>query len=137
MKIEKQITSVEISKKLKELGMIQDSIFYWWKLMEVDKDFTLVNPSLDRRTVQSYIDAYPTAEMYSAFTVSELGEILPINYYTMRNNWGEWTPCFDDKAVDLNKAPAYISNAGINEVDLRGKMIIHLIGTGNISFINL
>ena len=30
MKLEQQVVSLELAKKLKELGVKQDSLFYWW-----------------------------------------------------------------------------------------------------------
>lgn len=64
MPIEKQVCSLELAKRLKELGVKQGSYFYWnaqhiWvaagKDIEYDKDNAI-----------------------SAFTAAELGEILPV-----------------------------------------------------------
>lgn len=66
MILEEQVVSLELAKKLKELGVKQESAFYWevnlqnkWTLFLVD-DFS---PRM-----------HPNA---AAFTVAELGEMLP------------------------------------------------------------
>lgn len=111
MELKNQVCSLEISKKLKELGIDQVSAFYW-----------SANGSLFLGE-----EDHPPMKLphISAFTVAELGELLPENYYTMKNRFGEWTPCHEDKAMTLNKAPAHIPNPK-NEADLRGKMLIYL-----------
>lgn len=76
MKLENQFVSLELAKKLKALGVKQESLFYWWRLLPTEP-YILIHPQLDRRTLQGYVDAYPSAELYSAFTVAELGDMLP------------------------------------------------------------
>lgn len=66
MDIETQVTSLELSKKLKELGVKQESVWYW---LEIDGGFT--NPV--------YWEVHQLDDIgsqdISAFTVAELGEI--------------------------------------------------------------
>lgn len=61
MKTEDQVCSLDLAKKLKEVGVKQESLFYW-----------------NRQTKQVYMDTVPWNETawVSAFTVSELGEML-------------------------------------------------------------
>ena len=64
MKLENQLTTLETSKKLKELGVKQDSI-WWWNWWDKDAG-------------DIYTEILDTADGFaSAFTVAELGEILP------------------------------------------------------------
>jgi hypothetical protein len=58
MKIEPQVTSLELSKRLRELGVKQESLFYWG-------------------------DKPSDIECYSAFTASELLDLLP----SFINDW--------------------------------------------------
>lgn len=69
MELNKQVCSLELSKKLKELGVKQESLFYHVKVNNKWKlDFHY----------QDYPDELPKpTEEYSAFTPAELGEILP------------------------------------------------------------
>lgn len=76
MKLENQVCSLESAKKLKELGFVQESLFYWsWCITEdsnghaeiVDED-------------QNYAEQHREEIEYecaSAYTVAELGELLP------------------------------------------------------------
>ena len=63
MKLENQVCSLELSKRLKELGVKQDSL--WGYLDHGDLNFY---PVLNSELI------YLKAE-YSAFTVAELGEL--------------------------------------------------------------
>lgn len=64
MKLEQQVTSLEISKRLKELGVKQESYFIW-----VEEGWRHI-PFLSDRN-HGYVGSC------SAFTSSELGEMLP------------------------------------------------------------
>lgn len=68
MELKDQVVSLELAKRLKELGVKQESLFWWSWFDYAPKDkYELVN----REDVNT---DYP---FYSAFTTSELGEMLP------------------------------------------------------------
>lgn len=67
MKIENHVTSLELSKRLKELGVKQDSYFNW--IRDLKSDFRVYHIIFPEFTKDK--------EKYSAFTASELGEMLP------------------------------------------------------------
>ena len=77
MKLEQQVCSLELAKRLKELGVKQDSLFNWVN--------TKVPRIEDSRIVGcgrcgSVLNGIPvpmTVERFSAYTVAELGDILP------------------------------------------------------------
>lgn len=77
MKLEQQVTSLEISKKLKELGVKQES-YFWWQLEhnnELSNGCLSFCPSVI--VPKSYHDGTsPKSGFISAFTVAELGEML-------------------------------------------------------------
>ena len=127
MKLEKQIVSLELAKELKELGVKQESLFHYNKqqitkeiMMQSNKTISVTN----EKTVKNRI--------CSAFTVAELGEMLP-NRIIGNNNkdvhtlehWkesGGWYLSYRDS---LNKAVC--SQSGNTEADARAKMFIYLI----------
>lgn len=63
MKLEDQVVSLELAKKLKEVGVKQESYFYW------ENETNLIH----------YEDIGGVYDIFSAFTVAELGELLPAN----------------------------------------------------------
>lgn len=73
-----QVCSLELAKRLKELGVKQESIWYW---------DCLISPEIclakDRASVINQDIEYQNSE-YSAFTVSELGVELPLKNYFLR-----------------------------------------------------
>ena len=110
MKLENQVTSLEISQKLKSLGVKQKSAFFWgkenWKGDKVPYklNYGYTNGSHDT---------------LSAFTVAELGEILiskRIDIETYKRD--EWN-------IRLNKKGEFI--IANTEADARGKMLIYLL----------
>jgi hypothetical protein len=76
--VEKIVTSLEVSKKLKDLGIIQESCFYWVKLdtgWEVacgnEISYVYDQNEIDSPNGGEYTSEY--TEKISAFTVTELG----------------------------------------------------------------
>lgn len=69
--MEKHVTSLELSKRLKALGVKQESLYYWTV-------FNAGKPSEFRGIVLRASDFYRSCdEHYSAFLASEIGELLP------------------------------------------------------------
>lgn len=67
MTLENQVVSLELSKKLKELGVRQESLFFRVKTLAADGWFyRMWNEKM-----------LAEVESVSAFTVAELGEMLP------------------------------------------------------------
>jgi hypothetical protein len=116
--LEKQVTSLELSKRLKELGIKQDSLWHWVYLeTEFCQDWILVQED-------GSLTAVYENKNYSAFTVAELGEMLPEGYYSQkeRNSWG----CADaDNHLAVTNV--YDCDKIYTEADARAKMLIYLI----------
>lgn len=69
MKLENQVSSLEPSRRLSELGVKQESAFYWETTVPFASDFDLVQ-SHERNFAEGIVH-------YSAYTVAELGVALP------------------------------------------------------------
>jgi hypothetical protein len=71
MTLDKLVTSLELSKELKELGVKQDGIFYW--------DDRQKKVCLSNWGEPGDLGKYPLIQSFcfSAFTSGELGDILP------------------------------------------------------------
>ena len=119
MKIEDQVASVGPSKKLRELGVKQDSIWYW-------NDYITSKPSLSEG--KRFEDKLATDGTYiqysvSAFTVAELGDMLPIWVTSERDNEGGFFVRSEDAVHNTSEK---------TEADARAKMLIYLIKEGSI-----
>ena len=70
MKLESQVCNLELAKKFKELGVKEESLWYW----SIGKDAHIVRGRLPRKCDREYV---------SAFTVAELLNISPddITYF--------------------------------------------------------
>ncbi len=114
MKLEDQVTNLELSKKLKELGVKQESLFVWYGL-----PFWI--PVLDTFKNKDGL------ELYSAFTVAELGEMLPhhvTSTKSINNYWySDW---------QFNNGTEHVEESD-KEADVRAKMLIYLIENKLIS----
>lgn len=116
MELSKQVCSLEQSKRLKELGVSCKTLFYWSDCSKPRE------PEIFELTYQSYTSKCGWKEevnYYPAFTVAELGVMLPQNFedgsfITMRVN-EEW--------IDLNNEREY----------MRGRWIIHPINDDSVS----
>lgn len=106
MRIEEQVTNLELSKKLKELGVKQEGIFMWY----VDQIF------YPDKTVKETWEIFQASRMigntwipkYSAFTVAELGQYLPprIQFKNKVKKNPDWSIDFipDDELEELKHA---------------------------------
>ena len=78
MKLEDQVCSLELAKKLKELGVKQESLFYWFDsdLLDIHKEIIKVHFNVPfKKRLQASQTSY--CRYVSTFTASELGELLP------------------------------------------------------------
>lgn len=132
MKLESQVCNLELSNKLKELGVPQDSVFAWVRLVvepypagtDRSRDeagntvvttwFTRKEPS--RRTGNLREDF-----VAAAFTAGEMGEMLPMLYKSWLVGPSEWW-C-------SNQQSGHHEEAG-TEADARARMLIYLIENG-------
>lgn len=152
MKLENQVTSLELSKRLKELGVRQESIYYYY-IDQIDvgeyehrlgvKGQQLWNPlgrGVEERIAlfgidYSYevvhgIEALNISECISAFTVAEMGELLPFTTAVIKQKYG-----FQIFGIKENAPLNYTMLGGhgislpsnISEADARAKMLIYLL----------
>lgn len=72
MELKDQVTSLELSKQLKEAGVLQNSLFYWVNFEKYPgkPDWAIENVGIGELKKKNF-------DMVSAFTCSELGEMLP------------------------------------------------------------
>ena len=116
MKIENQVCSLELAKKLKELKVKQKSL-YWYVMAE------------DGERIESEPHYARLEEDISAFTVAELGEMLPITVKTTKYNLGyKWQSHYELIKNDLSGEMEYIKHfAAETEANARAKMLIYLL----------
>lgn len=113
MPLEKQVTSLELSKKLENLGVKQDSLFYHDNHSEYGEGWLITQePESD--------------EYISAFTVAELGELLPAHIQCDKYQSSKylWSMSWNDM-----KGESHNENAN-TEVEARGLMLVYLLENG-------
>ncbi len=83
MNLENHVVSLELAKKLKELGVKQESLFEWSTTQNGQ------NISLHETLLPSHRNFNsPYYKSYSAFTASELGELLPVSISSEDSEYG-------------------------------------------------
>jgi hypothetical protein len=127
VKLEDQVCSLELAQKLKELGVKQDSLFYWFRVknlglkLEIKAKESLVYSSYSFLRDDIY-------ESYAAFTVAELGEMLPDWFDSGRRQEGDWMCRVFVKCNDITHQ-AFSET----EANARAKMLIYLIENGHVN----
>jgi hypothetical protein len=113
MKLEDQVCSLELAKRLKELGVRQESSFYW-----SPAGFLKEGISQNDKSVR-------------AFTVAELGELLPS--FILNGEDRKFLYCYADDLGYWRISYAKWGQTGIaiekrkNEADARALMLIYLL----------
>ncbi len=128
MKLENQVCNLKLAKELKELGVEQESLFCWLEIIEEPKYTEVISSKLREK----YLG--PFTKFVNAFTVAELGEMLPdqidngfedpdfIKFdYNVTKNCGYivFIEDFDFCKKHIEKAET--------EADARAKMLIYLL----------
>jgi len=125
MKLENQVSSLELSKKLKELGINQESLFKW----HGEKNNWEIKLSTE------------TSSNISAFTVAELGEMLPeeINFPLKNGKARKWSHSWGTRKCKLHAQGMWVvtysnyyaretyKKYAETEADARAKMLVYLI----------
>ena len=140
MKLEQQVCSLELAKKLKELGVKQESLFYWgeYKVFGPNKPL-IIGDQIDGVQYSVYrkdeIDTHFYKEdVFSAFTVAELGEMLKdwtgmISYFEGWNNDGRNPELDNDKNWYSEEYGFYEKT----EANVRSRLLIYLIEDKSIT----
>lgn len=132
MRLENQVCSFELAKKLKELGVDQNSDYFWEE--PKDKEWAEkygYSTTLNKNPIK--INSY---QYYSAFNVAELGEMLPKSLPTKCHHTFDleirfthlgWEIRYEAGCNGAVKKIIY----DIFEANVRAKMLIYLIENGN------
>lgn len=88
-------TSLELSKRMRDLGAVQESTFWWEEvIMPYDSFAELVSKKSKGSAKMRH---------YSAFDSSELGEMLPEKVcWRFTNINGKWIMAFGDKKIEAD-----------------------------------
>lgn len=99
MKIENQVTNLELSKKLKNLGVKQESLWYWVQEIIVSTGRNIYSDWEVhlKDKIELLEERQAIYDAYSAFTVAELGEMSPRHsMHKSIDNPGEWIGWVND-----------------------------------------
>jgi hypothetical protein len=135
MNIKDQVVSLELAKELKDLGVQQDSYFWWIQYCTSD------GCKSEWKIEQLYCPWSGSLETYAVPTVAELGEMLPGEISEKIGNMTANPYFLDCGKIDSEHSyyVRYIRHATgdtfcimrrSKEADARAKMLIYLIKEG-------
>lgn len=135
MTLENICCSFELAKKLQELGVKNNSIFHW-----TNEDILLM-PNWKKWKITNAKGLYPKAEYISAYTIGELGEMLPsfiyigekknkktYKLYLAKNKNNEWFVEYHE--WNLKRAENYellVQRNADTEADAKAEMLCFLL----------
>lgn len=120
------LTSLELSKKLKEVGVKQQSMFVWYT--NADNAHPLYLGEDGMRPME--------AKTYSAFLSDELGKMLPLDDKFQGDTWLDFYRYHNGFGVQLEtlnrdtSIQILHSVHATTEADARGQMLLYLITNG-------
>lgn len=142
MRLEDQVVSLKLSIQLKNLKVKQKSIFVWEYVNEECYGVKFIPFSVPESNFHGL-------KNYSAFTIAELGEILPVYLTINKSVYRLMYEVFDaeyNMEGKLNtpryywigyggmrdEIPSLCSNQDEKEADARAMLLIHLLSQGYI-----
>jgi len=133
MKLEEMVSNKELSKKLKDLGVPQNSLWCWVQYIYT-KPAHEKHPLYTTEVIPKHDAMFIDMVQFeiSAFTVAELGELLPqylksrgFMLTTVKNEKNHWWVGYTDH---LGKA--HCSEREKTEADARAAMLVYLLENG-------
>lgn len=119
MKLEDQVVSLKLANKLKKLGVTQKSFLYW------DNDgkgnWQIIVP-LFYNSLNAKLEMFKSNKAIAAFTVAELGEMLPSHHTDMIKVKDGWIVRYCEHEHNF-----FITQEAPTEADARAKMLIYLL----------
>lgn len=131
MTLEQQVTSLDLSKRLKELGVKQESVCWWcerYQLIEKEKKHIGVRFNTNPDFSGTYYSYHHEQDICSAFTVAELGELLlsQIVNYEYRTREGKYRVWWYGSPKSMIEQQMHHIDAD-TEADARAKMLCYLL----------
>ena len=113
MPLEQQVCSLELAKELEELGVARKSYFFW----SGDEESGFIVRGYDNLLIYSNAISIP------AYTVAELGEMLPTRWLPVKDGEEKYSPWM------------YVTQKGrqrwVNtEANARAAMLVYLLENG-------
>lgn len=128
MDLKKQVCSLELAKKLKELGVEQQSLHYWGTSDEGGKGLgDCENGWVLSIEIEGTKFLQQITNTYAAFTVAELGAMLKEeNDYLPYWNGVAWEYRINTVEEEVGKK----YESAETEADARAKMLVYLLENG-------
>lgn len=125
MRLEDQCCSLDQSKRLSELGIKAKSLFYWREYLDENVNKWQAALLLDDKTDDESIKYSLADSSYPAFTVAELGVMLPTDYYSYAGDSCKDWYCL--RHGDESNYSKYEFAESPNEAQARASMLIYLL----------
>lgn len=145
MPITTHVTSLELSRRLKELGVKKESLFYWtYSNMFGNETYYLqyfepVEGGYNEEHLEDDIPAYLASELDQLIAVATNGEYAFITNEELTMGYRVYEPIMESEGLELTRVGyklEIIEGAGImdeNPADCRAKCLIYLIENHLIS----
>ena len=142
MPITTHVTSLELSRRLKELGVLQKSLFIWSYYPHVDNyhsepEYNPLKEGVEQNGLN--ISAYLASELDQLIARATNGEYAFITNEEQTMGYRVYEPIMESEGLKLTRTGyklEVIKSAGImdeNHADCRAKMLIHLLENHLIS----
>jgi len=128
MKLEDQVCSLDLAKRLKELGVKQESIFSWFVPYAAPENAEVGRFELVSDHAKTIMD------ISSAFTVAELGEIIQKALPDKVFHWW-WSEQVEIRSQYVGLGPRHGGTVehtahASTEADARARLLVYLIEQG-------
>jgi hypothetical protein len=134
MEEQQQVVNLELSKRMKELGFKQESLFVWCEQPQTAFPKIMLIRDFEYQEGLTFAPAFRYSNGVSAYTVAELGEMLPHEvriddetyWHGMRTEKWEVGDGFVWRVIYENHKKEIFEQEADTEANARAKMLIYL-----------
>ena len=132
MNIEKQVCTIEQSKRLSEFGITAKALFYWREYLDESVSEWQTALLLNDKTDDNCIKYALADSSYPAFTVAELGVMIPEWHFTYSRLEGYAS--YKNEDGEFSVADGTVNGQNYDtEAECRAALVIYLIENNTLS----
>jgi len=124
MELSQQVVSLDLAKRLEKLGVKQESLFKWCERVQFDSEGPIAGGWQIIPTANIPTDESDIQQAISAFTVAELGKMLPVQ---VEGRFFQYDKSDLTHRISYYNQDLFYLQEADTEANVRAKMLCYLL----------